>query len=99
MAVQLAAAGQDVGLVALIDTLHPQFRRNLSPVDRMRFQLSYTANRGAKYARNLAAGRIDRIARNGFDYVWHRGKRAGWKLARSLSRRLARPMPGGDSKP
>jgi len=94
MAVQLAVAGQDVGLVALIDTLHPRFKRNLSPVDRMRFRMSYTANRGGKYARNLAAGRIDRIARNGFDYVWHRSKRAAWKLARSLSGRLARPLPG-----
>jgi thioesterase domain-containing protein len=93
MAVQLANAGEQVGLVALIDTLHPAFKRRMSAAERARFQARYAADRVAKYARNLATGRIDRIARDGWDFVSHRGKRLAWKIARSVSARLGRPMP------
>jgi thioesterase domain-containing protein len=94
MGVQMANAGEEVGVVALIDTLHPAFKRNMSVMDRVRFQLSYTADRVAKYARDLAKGRIDQVGRNVLDYVRSRCKRAGWKIVRSVSGRQGRRLPG-----
>jgi len=90
MAALLANEGQEVGLVALIDTLHPAFKRNMSAGERVQFQLSYTADRVAKYARNLKGGRIDRIVSDGFVFVRHRCKHLVWKLARAAFGR-----PGG----
>lgn len=94
MAALLASEGEAVGLVALIDTLQPAFKRNMSRKERARFQLSYAADRITKYVRNLASGRIDQVARDGFDYVRHRCKHMVWKLARAVHDRLGEPLPG-----
>ena len=61
MARRLVSDGKPVGLVALIDTLHPGFTRNLSATELNQYRASYTRNRLAKYARNLATGRIDKL--------------------------------------
>jgi thioesterase domain-containing protein len=94
MAVLLANAGEAVGLVALIDSLHPAFRRNMSGGQRLRFQSAYIADRIAKYARNLRHGRIDRIGRDVLDFVLHRCKRTLWKVARLVFGRFGGPLPG-----
>ena len=88
MAILLQSAGELVDLVALIDTLHPAFTRNMSPTERRRFQATYLADRVAKYARNLAGGRIDRAARDALVFVCSRLRRRAWALARSLIGRL-----------
>jgi thioesterase domain-containing protein len=93
MAVLLASQGQEVGLVALIDTLHPGFRRNMSPAQRLRFWTAYMVDRVAKYARNLKTGRIDRVAGDVADFVFHRAKRTFWKIARVVFGRLGGPIP------
>ena len=94
MAVLLANAGEEVGVVALLDTLHPAFKRNMSARERVQFQSSYIADRITKYARNLTSGRIDRIARDGLDFVRSRGKRAMFRLTRSVFGHL-RPADTG----
>src|ERR1700733_8306487 len=94
MAVLLASQGEKVGLVALIDTLHPAFRRNMSTRQRLRFWSTYTADRIAKYARNLTSGRIGSIAKDVRDFVFHRCKRTFWKVARLVFGRLGAPVPG-----
>jgi thioesterase domain-containing protein len=94
MAVLLANAGEAVGLVALIDSLHPAFRRNMTTGQLVRFQSAYVADRIAKYARNLRHGRIDRIGRDVLDFVLHRCKRTLWKVARLVLGRLRGPLPG-----
>jgi thioesterase domain-containing protein len=93
MAVLLAKGGEEVSLVALIDTLHPAFKRNMSARERVHFQLSYAADRIAKYIGNLVNGRIDQIARNAFDFVRYRSKHVVWKIARSVFGQLGRPAP------
>jgi thioesterase domain-containing protein len=90
----LAKAGEPIGLVAMIDTLHPAFRRNMSAVQRLRFWIAYMADRTAKYVRNLRHGRIGRIARDVLDFVLHRCKRTFWKIARAVLGRLGGPIPG-----
>lgn len=94
MAVLLASAGETLGLVALMNSLHPAFRRNMSTGQRLRFQSAYIVDRVAKYARNLRNGRIDRIARDVVDFVLHRCKRTLWKVARVVFGRLGAPVPG-----
>jgi thioesterase domain-containing protein len=94
MAELLANAGEPVGLVAMIDALHPAFRRNMSAAQRLRFWSAYISDRIAKYARNVTHGRIDQIARDGLDFVFHRCKRMFWKIARLLVGRLGAPIPG-----
>jgi thioesterase domain-containing protein len=84
MAAQLAETGEQVGLLGLIDTLHPSFRSGMSPAQRRQFRTTYIVDRLAKYARNLASGRIDRIAGDVFDFVWHRCKRTTWRIMRVL---------------
>ncbi|HEX3350687.1 MAG TPA: alpha/beta fold hydrolase [Acetobacteraceae bacterium] len=93
MAVLLSGAGEEVGLLALIDTLHPAFRSSMSPEQRRQFQATYVADRIAKYRRNLVSGRLDRIAGDIFDFVWHRCKRTALQLARTVFDRLDRPVP------
>ncbi len=77
MAVLLAKIDEPVGVVAMIDTLHPAFRRNLSTLQRVRFLSVYIADRIAKYARNLTNGRIDRLARDALDFVVHAAHAGG----------------------
>ena len=93
MAVLVAEAGEQVGLLGLIDTLHPAFRRSMSPEQRRQFQATYVGNRLAKYGRNLANGRVDRIAGDMFDFVWHRCKRSTWWIVRAAFGRLGHPVP------
>jgi thioesterase domain-containing protein len=94
MAVLLAKAGEQVGLVALIDTLHPAFRRNMSTTQRLRYSSAYMADRVTKYVRNLRRGKINEITRDIGDFVLHRCKRTFWKIARLVFGRLGGPIPG-----
>lgn len=94
MAVLLAKAGDTVGLVAMIDTLHPAFRRQMSAAQRLRYWSAYMADRIAKYVQNLRHGRIDQIARNALEFVLHRCKRAFWKIAPVVFGRFGAPIPG-----
>ncbi len=93
MAALLAEAGEPVGLVAMIDTLHPAFRRSMSAAQRLRFWSAYGTDRIAKYVRNLRRGKIDRIAKDMLDFVVHRCKRTFWKIARVVFGRLGGPIP------
>jgi thioesterase domain-containing protein len=94
MAALLADQGEEIGLVAMLDTLHPAFKRTMSGGQRLQFQLFYISDRVRKYTRNLASGRIDRIARDAFDCcrVWC--KRTAFKVIRSIFGRLGQAIPG-----
>jgi thioesterase domain-containing protein len=86
MAALLAKAGEPIGLVALIDTLHPAFRRNMSTAERLRFRSTWFANRIAKYLRNLMHGKIDRVIGEALHFVLGRCKHVLWKIARMFGR-------------
>lgn len=94
MAALLAKAGETVGLVAMIDTLHPAFRRNMSTVQRLRFRSAYVADRVAKYLRNLRHGKIRQIVREALHFVGNRWKHAKWKIARVVFGRAGGGIPG-----
>jgi thioesterase domain-containing protein len=94
MAVLLAKAGEPIGLVALIDTLHPAFRRNMSTAQRLRFRSAYFADRTAKYVGNLRHGRIDRLFGDALHFVLGRCKHASWKIVRQVFGRSGGPLPG-----
>jgi thioesterase domain-containing protein len=93
MAALLAKAGEPIGLVVLIDTLHPAFRRNMSTAQRLRFRSAYLANRIAKYVRNLGRGRIDRIIGDALHLVLGRCRHASWKIAQLVFGRSGGPLP------
>jgi thioesterase domain-containing protein len=86
MAALLAKMDEPIGLVALIDTLHPAFRRNMSTAERLRFRSTWFANRIAKYLRNLKHGKIDRVIGEALHFVLGRCKHVLWKIARMFGR-------------
>jgi thioesterase domain-containing protein len=93
MAVLLAEAGEEPGLVALIDTLHPAFRRDMSVPQRLRFRSVYMVDRVTKYLRNLTHGRVRRIGTDALHFVSRRGRRALWQIARVVSGHSGGSMP------
>ncbi len=79
----LAARGDGVGLLVLLDTMHPRYARGMPPAERARFRARYLVDRVARYARNIATGRIDRLARDALRFVRGRMKRTAYRVARS----------------
>ena len=61
MASILANRGEEVSLLALMDTPQPALLRSLSPTELRHFHKTYFASRVAKYSRNLIRGRIDLV--------------------------------------
>jgi thioesterase domain-containing protein len=93
IAALLIGAGEPVGVVALLDTLHPSYKRHLSRQDRLIFLTLYLADRLAKYARSLGQGRPDRALRDAVFFVAGRAKRIYWQLVRVVFRRLGQSPP------
>jgi thioesterase domain-containing protein len=93
MAALLAKAGEPIGLVALIDTLHPAFRRNMSTAERLRFRSAWFTNRIAKYLGNLRRGRIDRVTGDALHFILSRCKHALPKIAHRVFGRSGGPLP------
>jgi thioesterase domain-containing protein len=94
MASLLQGAGAEVRLVALIDTLHPAFRRQMTHTDRLRFRLTYAADRMAKYARKLGRGRLDQVLRDSLAAARGHTTQLYWRLARVVFGRLGHAPPG-----
>jgi thioesterase domain-containing protein len=93
MAALLAKMGEQIGLVALIDTLHPAFRRNMSTAQRLWFRSAYLADRTAKYVRNLRHGRFDTVAAEAMHFLLRRCQHTSWKIARLVIGRSGKPLP------
>lgn len=93
MAVLLQSAGADVALVALIDTLHPGYKRQMPRGRRVTFVLTYLISRLAKYAGNMGRGRIDTVLRDTARAGYTHAKRHYWRLVRSVFVRLGHAPP------
>jgi thioesterase domain-containing protein len=93
MASQLAAAGEEVGLVALFDTGNPAYYRNLPPERSTAFRVTYLSDRLGKYARNLTGGRVGAAAHDLRLLIQSRTATASWKMVRRLFKALGRPIP------
>lgn len=93
MAALLAKEGEDVGLLALLDTEHPAYSRILSPRQRAAFYATYLFDRIRKYGGNLLHGRIDRIGYDAYRLVRFKFKRLVFRLAAPLLLRLGQNAP------
>jgi thioesterase domain-containing protein len=96
MATLLVNCGEDVGLLALVDTLHPSFRHDLSPVELKRFQKTYRSDRIKKYTRNLIQGKIDLIGSDASRFVAKKVKPIASKMVHTLCIALGLPPPHVD---
>jgi thioesterase domain-containing protein len=93
MATLLANRGEDVGFLALVDTLHPWFRRDLSPAESAQFRQTYLADRIRKYTRNLIHGRIQSIGSDTSRYIGTKIHPITWKITQRVCHALGRPLP------
>ena len=93
MAALLQSAGAEVGLVALIDTLHPGYKRQMSRGRRMIFRLTYLISRLVKYARKMRKGRLDKVLRDAARAVYGHTKRLYWRAGRLVFVRLGHAPP------
>lgn len=92
MARLLVNTGEAVGLLALVDTLHPRFYQNLSPTELRRFRRRYLADRLRKYSRDLIHCRFDRIGVNASKYFTFLRRSLAWKLTHKASQTLDQPL-------
>ena len=93
VATRLKRNGEDVRVVALIDTGNPAFRHRQSSAEAKQTQKTYLSNRIGKYLRLLANGDIRQFA-NSLLAVF--ASRAGLRTCRLIRRALLavnRPMP------
>jgi thioesterase domain-containing protein len=92
MARRLANDGEDVELLALLDTLNPAYIRNLSIKGQAKFRLTYIANRLARYGRHLYTGRIDKAFSDALIYLSGVTKTCFWKTVGFMVGRLGFPI-------
>jgi thioesterase domain-containing protein len=93
VASRLRRDGEDVGLLALIDTGNPAFRAQLSSPGTKQLQKRYVANRLAKYFRFLADGNIRAFAGSLSSLFAACAGIKTRRLIRSVCRAMNRPMP------
>jgi len=84
MAVQLMEQGDEVGILALIDTRHPRYSQNLPTRHKVEFHFIYFCNRIAKYARNMFNLRIGTIVSDVFRLGYHRTRTLVWRGFRAV---------------
>lgn len=95
MARLLASQGEKVSLLALIDTWHPEFVRNLPLQELARYRLMRFVNRLQKYGQILSQGRFNEFAAGLFEFVDKRSKSIAWRIAGSSFETANRPAPQG----
>jgi thioesterase domain-containing protein len=89
----LANEGDEIGLLALVDSVNPALQSCLSTSEAVRFRATYVADRLGKYARNLLRGRIDIFMIDALASLRSRLDSISWLLVQSASRTLRRPAP------
>jgi thioesterase domain-containing protein len=93
MATLLANKGEVVALLALVDTLNPSFRSDLSPAELVKFRKTYLADRIRKYIGNLRRGRIESIGADATRFIANKVKPVAWKITKRVYQALDRPLP------
>jgi thioesterase domain-containing protein len=93
MATQLAEQGEEVSLLALIDTLHPRFSQNLPAWQKTLFHLTYFSDRLVKYARNILAFRIDKIVSDVLQFGRYKAQHLVSKVSRVVFGKEGRTIP------
>ena len=97
VAALLKSSGADVGIVAMIDTLYPGYKRQMSRGRRLIFSLTYLTSRTVKYARNMGRGRLDKVLYDAARALYGHTKRLYWRMVRLMFGRLGRAPPAAIS--
>ena len=82
MAGVLMAEGQEIALLALLDTEHPAYSKTLTLTQRASYYWSYISDRFGKYAHYLMRGRVDRFAYDAILFGYFHAKRGAWRMMR-----------------
>jgi thioesterase domain-containing protein len=93
MANLLLKEDDQVYLVALFDTPHPEVGKRFQVTGLLDFNLKYLEYRVRKYFCNLLRGRVDNIISDGLRFARSRITRLSWLATRTAARTLNRPMP------
>jgi thioesterase domain-containing protein len=93
MARMLRAQGEEVLLLALLDTWHPRFRQNWTWRARLRYAVHYIPNRVSKYVGFAATGDLAGAIDNARYWAKNRAEVIRWRMARCVYRNLRRPVP------
>ncbi|CCE09366.1 hypothetical protein BRAS3843_3160054 [Bradyrhizobium sp. STM 3843] len=89
----LTEQGEEVTLLALIDTWHPEFVRNLPKPQLIKYRGMRYLDRLKKYARFLRSGRVDDLLGGLQEFLGKRVKGLVWRLNGLLFRRANQPAP------
>jgi thioesterase domain-containing protein len=93
IATQLASEGEDICLLALLDTLHPRFWENLSMADFVRLWTIYWIDRLKKYSANILCGNLGGVRDDLVQFIVSRSKRVAWIGISAMARIGKRPIP------
>jgi thioesterase domain-containing protein len=90
---RLSHSGEDIGVLAMIDTGNPAFRTQLSSAEATQLQKAYLANRLARYFRFLAEGNIRSFAGSVFALLASRAGIGTRRLIRRVFLAMNQAMP------
>jgi thioesterase domain-containing protein len=93
MAVQLVNAGDEVGLLVVLDVGNPAPASGLTVSNSLRFRLTYLGDRLKKYARNLLDGNFRNFLDDALRFVTPKPDKASWFLVEPVFRMLKQPIP------
>jgi thioesterase domain-containing protein len=93
IAMALVDQGEEVALLALLDTGNPAYYQNLSPFSLVKFRSIYLLDRVRKYVGNMMRFAISDVAADIDVFFRSRIRRLVWKIGRSISRLMGRSMP------
>ena len=87
--------GQDVSFLALFETWHPGFEKNLTRSEYLQFRVLHVADRLQKYGRDLVRGKLSAAADVAWKAVSRRMKKLGWRATRQFFKTSSQPVPKG----
>jgi thioesterase domain-containing protein len=89
----LLNAGESVPFLALFETWHPGFEKNLTAMELAQFRVLHIADRMQKYSRDLLQGRVYAAADLAWKGISRRLRKIGWRVARRFLRGSSQPVP------
>ncbi len=90
----LMSEGENVSLLALIDTRHPASIRNLPAAAKADFYVAYLTDRFVRYGQNLRRANIRQIVVDAFKSTSHRLTKLTWRATRLFSSAPPIVIPG-----
>jgi thioesterase domain-containing protein len=95
MARLLLSQGEDVLFLALFETWHPGFEKNLTRGELVQFRVLHIADRLQQYGHDLVRGRFSVVADIAWKAISRRVKKLGWQTTRRFFKTSSQPVPKG----